>query len=722
MNALVGYALRVRHSLVLSLLAIACGRHDVPPPAPAPSAIAEAPVDAGAEAGDAGANHALAVLVAQDRWPEVAAAIDALGEGERADPRLRFLRARAALGTGHPNEALARTDGLELPALAGAIERLRALAKLDVGPQVDAARFFARQRDVGSQVLAGLAFEKAGDVASARALATKLVDGRHGRRVEARARALRLRLGADADELADEVWLATKGADLPEAKDAGRAKPPPTLAPAQLAERARVLADAGHVDDALAAAAKLPKGLVRDRLRGDVMYRGKRYGDAAKALAACAKQGGAHAAEDAFTAARALSRAERDDDASKAWQAVAKQYRGSPFADESTYMVARGHFLHARWASAVAGFDEYLKRAPAGADRKDALHNGAVARLLAGEAVAARAAFAALARAETDGLRRAQLTNLEALAEQRAGGAKGAAEKWTAVARRQPLSWPALVARARLTAAKEPVPPAIDPPKAGRAPAPPPPVLPAEVRALHELGLGAEAERELSEHEAEVRLAAGPGSVQALCDAYGAIGGGKRRLSLSSSVAAATFDAAPSAANRWAWECSFPRPFAAAVTSVEGEEKLPAGLLYAVMRQESGFDAEVVSPARAVGIMQLLPETAAAVATGLGREHREEWLTRPVYNLTLGAHYLSTLLARFKGQVPLAVAAYNAGPEAVERWSARARDLDIDLFVDTIPYAETRGYVLRVMGNLARYAYLSAGEAGIPAVSLSIQR
>jgi soluble lytic murein transglycosylase len=110
------------------------------------------------------------------------------------------------------------------------------------------------------------------------------------------------------------------------------------------------------------------------------------------------------------------------------------------------------------------------------------------------------------------------------------------------------------------------------------------------------------------------------------------------------------------------------------------------------------------------------------VAKELGTEHQEDWLTRPSHNVTLGAHYLTQLLARFKGQVPLAVAAYNAGPEAVEKWSARAKGLDVDMFVETIPYLETRGYVVHVMGNLARYGYVAKGEAGLPTLPLAIER
>jgi soluble lytic murein transglycosylase len=118
--------------------------------------------------------------------------------------------------------------------------------------------------------------------------------------------------------------------------------------------------------------------------------------------------------------------------------------------------------------------------------------------------------------------------------------------------------------------------------------------------------------------------------------------------------------------------------------------------------------------------MQLLPETAETVAKEMGRPHDRSWLVRGAYNIELGAHYLASLLARFKGSLPLAVAAYNCGPEAVEKWTARATGLDIDVFVETIPYLETREYVVRVMSNYARYVYLAKGDA--PSLDLTIPR
>jgi soluble lytic murein transglycosylase len=177
---------------------------------------------------------------------------------------------------------------------------------------------------------------------------------------------------------------------------------------------------------------------------------------------------------------------------------------------------------------------------------------------------------------------------------------------------------------------------------------------------------------------------------------------------------------APSDADRWAWECVYPRPFGAAVRALEEQHAVPRGLLYALMRQESAFDPVVVSPASAVGLMQLMPSTAerAAREMEMGLELSE--LTSPDVNLRLGGFYIAKLLRTFEGSLPLAAAAYNAGPQAVSRWLHAGAEQDTDLWVARIPYGETRHYVGRVLANLARYQWLEGGEAAVAMVPLQI--
>ncbi len=156
--------------------------------------------------------------------------------------------------------------------------------------------------------------------------------------------------------------------------------------------------------------------------------------------------------------------------------------------------------------------------------------------------------------------------------------------------------------------------------------------------------------------------------------------------------------------------------------ALEQQHGLPRGLVYAVMRQESGFDPAVVSPASAVGLMQLMPATARQAATELSLPFDEADLTRPEVNLRLGAFYIAKLLKMFQGHVALAAAAYNAGPRAVSRWveTSSSAENDLDLWVARIPFDETRNYVARVAQNLARYQWLEGGDAAVTPVALSI--
>jgi soluble lytic murein transglycosylase len=137
------------------------------------------------------------------------------------------------------------------------------------------------------------------------------------------------------------------------------------------------------------------------------------------------------------------------------------------------------------------------------------------------------------------------------------------------------------------------------------------------------------------------------------------------------------------------------------------------------MRQESAFAADAESPARAQGLMQLIPATARRAAAELG-EDRAFDATAVHTNVELGVHYLGKLLETFASSPLLAVPAYNAGPHAVARWLKKETALPADLFVATIPYGETREYVYRVLGNLARYHYLYSGPHSVSLPDLEL--
>jgi soluble lytic murein transglycosylase len=123
---------------------------------------------------------------------------------------------------------------------------------------------------------------------------------------------------------------------------------------------------------------------------------------------------------------------------------------------------------------------------------------------------------------------------------------------------------------------------------------------------------------------------------------------------------------------------------------------LAAPLLAAIAKQESRFSPTVRSPVGAVGLLQLMPDTAAEVAGG---PLSEAELEQPGRNAELGARYLSQLLQRWQDNPLLAVASYNAGPGAVGSWINPKLANEPELWVEAIPYPETRLYVKKVLGN-----------------------
>ena len=145
------------------------------------------------------------------------------------------------------------------------------------------------------------------------------------------------------------------------------------------------------------------------------------------------------------------------------------------------------------------------------------------------------------------------------------------------------------------------------------------------------------------------------------------------------------------------------------------EGAVEPALVLAVIRQESGFDPEAISRAGARGLMQLMPATALRTAKKVGIGYAKARLTAdPDYNIQLGQAYLSDMLTRYDGSAALALAAYNAGPNRVDRWlrengDPRAGEIDRLDWVESIPLTETRNYVQRVLEAMPIYEAILAG-------------
>jgi len=150
----------------------------------------------------------------------------------------------------------------------------------------------------------------------------------------------------------------------------------------------------------------------------------------------------------------------------------------------------------------------------------------------------------------------------------------------------------------------------------------------------------------------------------------------------------------------------YPRPYDKEVRAAARLTDLPEEFIYAVIRQESLYRADASSSAGALGLMQLLPATARRAARRWGlREPGRADLLRPSINVPIGAGELKSLLERFDGQTLLATAAYNAGPGAVQRWLP-ATAMDNDIWVENIPFNETRTYVQRVAWHTLVFEWL----------------
>jgi soluble lytic murein transglycosylase len=235
--------------------------------------------------------------------------------------------------------------------------------------------------------------------------------------------------------------------------------------------------------------------------------------------------------------------------------------------------------------------------------------------------------------------------------------------------------------------------------------------------------------------DAQATLAAEPGLIRAhaLFDCDQTDDAGAEWAAVVGAAKPALKVQAAHLASRWGWYAQtiatlaqagewddvrlrYPRPYPAIVADASKETGVPCDWLYAIMRQESLFRRDAVSRADARGLMQMQPATATAVARrwNLPAPARDS-LFDPSIAVKLGALYAHELLDRYKGQLDQALAAYNAGPMPVARWMP-GRTLDADIWIENIPYTETRGYVQHIVEHIVAFAKMRDGE--VPRLSV----
>jgi peptidoglycan lytic transglycosylase len=136
-------------------------------------------------------------------------------------------------------------------------------------------------------------------------------------------------------------------------------------------------------------------------------------------------------------------------------------------------------------------------------------------------------------------------------------------------------------------------------------------------------------------------------------------------------------------------------------------QQVPSTELMAIARRESAFFPEARSPVGARGLMQIMPATGKQVASSIGKRHSNSDLYQVEHNVQLGSAYYRQLLDRFDGNRVFALTAYNAGPHRVDRWrKASDKTLAVELWIETIPYKETRNYVQAVLAYNVVFQYL----------------
>ncbi len=162
-------------------------------------------------------------------------------------------------------------------------------------------------------------------------------------------------------------------------------------------------------------------------------------------------------------------------------------------------------------------------------------------------------------------------------------------------------------------------------------------------------------------------------------------------------------------------ELRFPLKYKSKVDSAAAGRQLDNAWVFAVIRQESAFSQDAQSPAGAMGLMQLMPNTARFIAKKSNRRRPKKWeLFDPDINITLGTAYLSRVYRQLGENQVLATAAYNAGPHRVRTWLPETT-VAADLWVETIPFRETRSYTQRVLS----YAVIYDQRLGTTATPLS---
>lgn len=159
------------------------------------------------------------------------------------------------------------------------------------------------------------------------------------------------------------------------------------------------------------------------------------------------------------------------------------------------------------------------------------------------------------------------------------------------------------------------------------------------------------------------------------------------------------------------WVSAYPQAFKKFVQKGASSQQIPEEWIWGIMRAESLYKTDVISPVGAKGLMQLMPMTSRNLAKlGDLKDFKVDDLLEPGTNIALGSQYLARLSRQFHGNLSLVAAAYNAGPHRVLGWLVSFGHLETDEFIEHIPFVETRNYVKKVLLNNSAYRMIYAKD------------
>lgn len=620
--------------------------------------------------------------------------------------------------------AVRRAQELEptLSDLLASLEHEAAYRSSEALTQLDE---MARSRDFDLLVHVGERLLDSDRTAESRRFVNRAAQMARSQEQQGRMRLLRAKLELARDRpfaaLNDLRWLAVDHPTHASAKEASylieTRFPRHPLRPNDRHTRARRFAEAGDVaglELEVEALRELEPPLLSEpqllSLQGNAHYAARQFASAAPLLRRAAELLGPPAKDEWYYAGRAFARTGNPELAIECFEKVIEHAARSAMARLAAFHIARQWSTLGHWQKAVESYTNFLQRHPANEYTQRAQIERAVAWLAMGDNATAAQWFERL-RARTPASSEGRLMQvLQAVALLRVGEPEQAVELLGAVAEASPLSFAGLAARKRLSALGRT---AAHPALQRSALLPPPPLLPKPAIELDLAGFSEFSQELVRSQESKWQDGA------TRCQAYSQISAARRRYLWGYREATRSgFFTDPLGRPDWQWQCLYPTPYRQWVSQYGRTYAVPSSMVYAVMRQESGFRAAVRSPAGAMGLMQIIDPTARRLVEELELDYHPEKLEHPAYNIQLGTYYLARLFEYFEHPA-LVAAAYNAGPDAAARWSAAGASLPLEAFVLRIPFTETRNYVQRVLANLETYEHVYPDLPGIE-VELSL--